>query len=132
MRGGPPPSRDAGGGTARTARIAPNAPNAPYAPSRGPSQREVATLAFDSTRYVGARIGIFNPSGRKVGRVSHLSNQELLVIAGEAALVHHVVEAVGSTPAAGSATAAGAAAGVATVSAAVVAPSMADRLQQAT
>jgi adenine-specific DNA-methyltransferase len=127
-----PPSRDAGGGTARTARIAPNAPNAPYAPSRGPSQREVATLAFDSTRYVGARIGIFNPSGRKVGRVSHLSNQELLVIAGEAALVHHVLEAVGSTPAAGSATAAGAAAGVATVSAAVVAPSMADRLQQAT
>ena len=48
------------------------------------SRREVATLAFDSTRYVGARIGIFDPSGRKVGRVSHLSNQELLVIAGEA------------------------------------------------
>ena len=29
----------------------------------------VATLAFDSARYVGARIGIFDPSGRKVGRV---------------------------------------------------------------
>ena len=54
---------------------------------------EVATLAFDSARYVGARIGIFDPSGRKVGRVSHLSNQELLVIAGEPALVRHVVEA---------------------------------------
>ena len=26
---------------------------------------EVATLAFDSARYVGARIGIFNPSGRQ-------------------------------------------------------------------
>ena len=41
----------------------------------------MATLAFDSARYVGARIGIFDPSGRKVGRVGHLSNQELLVIA---------------------------------------------------
>jgi adenine-specific DNA-methyltransferase len=61
-------------------------------------KREVATLAFDSARYVGARIGIFDPSGRKVGRVSHLSNQELLVIAGKPALVRQVVEAVGSTP----------------------------------
>jgi adenine-specific DNA-methyltransferase len=57
--------------------------------------RWVATLAFDSARYVGARIGIFDPSGVKVGRVSHLSNQELLVIAGEKALVQRVVEAVG-------------------------------------
>jgi hypothetical protein len=53
----------------------------------------VATLAFDSARYVGARIGIYDPSGRKVGRIGHLSNQELLVIAGEEALVRHVVEA---------------------------------------
>jgi adenine-specific DNA-methyltransferase len=58
--------------------------------------REVATLAFDSARYVGARIGIFDPSGRKVGRVSHLANQELLIIAGEGALVRHVVAAVGA------------------------------------
>ena len=58
-----------------------------------PGGASVATLAFDSARYVGARIGIFDPSGRKVGRVSHLSNQELLVIAGEAALVRRVVEA---------------------------------------
>jgi len=118
------------------------------APSRdggpdGPSatiQRDVATIAFDSARYVGARIGIFNPSGRKVGRVSHLSNQELLVIAGEAAMVRRVVEAVGSpadaptAPAALAALAALAApaapTGVAAV--AVVAPSMVDRLQQAT
>ncbi len=57
--------------------------------------RSVATLAFDSARYVGARIGIFDPSGVKVGRVSHLSNQELLVIAGEEALVRRVVDAVG-------------------------------------
>ncbi len=61
-------------------------------------RRDVATLAFDSTRYVGARIGIFDPSGRKVGRVSHLSNQELLVIAGDPSVVRRVIESVGSTP----------------------------------
>jgi adenine-specific DNA-methyltransferase len=60
---------------------------------RSGREREVATLAFDSARYVGARIGIFDPSGRKVGRVSHLSNQELLVIAGDQALVGRVVKA---------------------------------------
>jgi len=63
---------------------------------RGRRPRAVATLAFDSARYVGARIGIFDPSGRKVGRVGHLSNQELLVIAGEADLVRHVVDAARS------------------------------------
>jgi len=63
--------------------------------SRG---RDVATLAFDSARYVGARIGIFDPSGRKVGRVSHLSNRELLVIAGDRSMVRRVVDAVGATP----------------------------------
>jgi adenine-specific DNA-methyltransferase len=57
------------------------------------TEREVATLAFDSARYVGARIGIFDPSGRKVGRVSHLSNKELIVIARAASLVRRVVEA---------------------------------------
>ena len=61
----------------------------------GATRREVATLAFDSARYVGARIGIFDPAGRKVGRVSHLSNQELVVIAGKPALVRRVVEAAG-------------------------------------
>jgi adenine-specific DNA-methyltransferase len=84
------------------------------------ARREVATLAFDSTRYVGARIGIFDPSGRKVGRVSHLSNQELLVIAGKPAMVRRVVEAVGST------------ADVTGAAAEVVATGLEDRLQQAT
>ncbi len=86
-------------------------------------RRAVATLAFDSARYVGARIGIFDPSGRKVGRVSHLSNQELLVIAGEPALVRRVVGAVGTAPL-GSPPAPSPPAGV---GAALV-----DRLQQAT
>ena len=94
---------------------------------RRAKRREVATLAFDSTRYVGARIGIFDPSGRKVGRVSHLSNQELLVIAGEPALVRRVVEAVRAAPA-GSALGVGGSDG----SAADVGAAMVDRLQQAT
>jgi adenine-specific DNA-methyltransferase len=58
--------------------------------------RQVATLSFDSARYVGAKIGIYDPSGTKVGTVSHLSNHELLVIAGEGALVRHVVDSVGT------------------------------------
>ena len=70
-------------------------------PGASGGRRQVATLAFDSARYVGARIGIFDPSGRKVGRVSHLSNRELLVIAGEEDLVRHVVEACGEAGGAG-------------------------------
>jgi adenine-specific DNA-methyltransferase len=88
---------------------------------------EVATLAFDSARYVGARIGIFDPSGRKVGRVSHLSNQELVVIAGEGALVRRVVEASEAGAVAGTS-----AAPVTGAAAAVVAAGRVDRLQQAT
>jgi adenine-specific DNA-methyltransferase len=42
----------------------------------------VEVLAFDSKRYVGALIGIFNPSGEKVGRVSHTRNTEYVVLAG--------------------------------------------------
>ena len=60
----------------------------------GAGEREVVTLSFDSARYVGAQIGIHNPAGDKVGQVSHLSNHELLVIAGEGALVRHVVDQV--------------------------------------
>ena len=98
----------------------------------------MATLAFDSARYVGARIGIFDPSGRKVGRVSHLSNQELVVIAGEPALVRRVVEAAGDGATFGATvggTAGGtvAATGAASEGApAVVAAGLVDRLQQAT
>ncbi len=38
------------------------------------------THAHDFKRYVGAQIGIYNPQGRKVGRVSHLRNTEYLFI----------------------------------------------------
>jgi adenine-specific DNA-methyltransferase len=43
----------------------------------------VRVLAFDSKRYVGAQIGIHDPRGVKVGRISHLRNLEYLVLAGE-------------------------------------------------
>jgi adenine-specific DNA-methyltransferase len=51
----------------------------------------VEVLSFDSRRYVGAQIGIHNPSGQRVGRVSHLHNVEYLVICGDQ---HDVGEAV--------------------------------------
>lgn len=41
---------------------------------------EVVVLENDYRRYVGARIGVFNPSGEKVGRVSHLRNTEYLYV----------------------------------------------------
>jgi adenine-specific DNA-methyltransferase len=97
-------------------------------------QGEVATLSFDSTRYVGARIGIYDPSGRKVGRVSHLSNQELLVIAGRPALVRRVVEAVRSIPleTASAGRRRSARSGATGAAPEEVAPGLVDRLQQAT
>ncbi len=52
----------------------------------------VATFAFDSKRYVGAQIGIHNPTGVKVGTVSHLRNLEYLVVAGPKRSVESVCE----------------------------------------
>ena len=43
---------------------------------------EVASVEVDFKRYVGAQIGIYNPQGEKVGRVSHLRNREYLFLAG--------------------------------------------------
>ncbi len=54
----------------------------------------VEVLAFDSARYVGARIGIHDPAGRKVGTVSHLRNTEYLVLCGPRARVHAMATAV--------------------------------------
>jgi adenine-specific DNA-methyltransferase len=53
----------------------------------------VTTLSFDSPRYVGARIGIHNPAGERVGTVSHLRNQEYLVLAGTRGAVDRAVGA---------------------------------------
>lgn len=46
---------------------------------------EVATIPVQNRRYVGARIGIYNPRGEKVGRVSHVTNHEFLFVAGPGA-----------------------------------------------
>jgi adenine-specific DNA-methyltransferase len=43
---------------------------------------EVRVVAHDYRRYVGAQIGIYNPSGEKVGRVGHLRNREFLFVVG--------------------------------------------------
>ncbi len=54
----------------------------------------VEVLAFDSARYVGARIGIHDPTGRKVGSVSHLRNTEYVVVSGDRRRVRAMVRAV--------------------------------------
>jgi adenine-specific DNA-methyltransferase len=49
---------------------------------------ELACVEVDYKRYVGAQIGIFNPRGEKVGRVSHLRNREYLFLVGPDAQRH--------------------------------------------
>lgn len=44
-------------------------------------QAHVMTVENDYKRYVGAQIGIYNPRGAKVGRVSHMRNKEYIYIA---------------------------------------------------
>lgn len=41
---------------------------------------DVQVLAFDYQRYVGAKIGIHNLRGEKVGTVGHLTNKELVFV----------------------------------------------------
>ena len=43
---------------------------------RGP----VRVISVEARRYVGARIGIYNPQGEKVGAVGKLTNRELLYV----------------------------------------------------
>jgi adenine-specific DNA-methyltransferase len=63
------------------------------------SRGSVEVLTFDSRRYVGAQIGIFNPSGERVGRVSHLRNSEHLVVSGDRADMREIVGAAAPAPA---------------------------------
>lgn len=65
---------------------------------RDAGHEAVGALAFASRRYVGARIGIFNGAGEKVGRVGRLHNQELLFVAGPAEKVEAAL-AVGESAA---------------------------------
>lgn len=46
------------------------------------SRGEVRVVGMDYRRYVGARIGIYNPQGKKVGRIGRLRNREFLFFAG--------------------------------------------------
>lgn len=41
---------------------------------------DVLVMEYDFRRYVGARIGIFNPRGQKVGKVGHLRNKEYIYV----------------------------------------------------
>ncbi len=52
----------------------------------------VEVLAFESNRYVGARIGIHNPAGKRVGSVGRLRNLEYVLVAGERDEVLHALE----------------------------------------
>jgi adenine-specific DNA-methyltransferase len=54
---------------------------------------DVRMLAFDHKRYVGAQIGIYNPSGHLVGEVSHLRNTEYIFVAGPSDKVQAAVDA---------------------------------------
>ncbi len=65
---------------------------------RDAGHEDVRLLAFDSKRYVGAQIGIFNPSGEKVGKVSHLRNTEYVFIAGPTEKVEAGVAAAQANP----------------------------------
>jgi adenine-specific DNA-methyltransferase len=57
----------------------------------------VDVLAFDSKRYVGAQIGIFSPTGAKVGQVSHTRNTEYVVLSGNPERVSSMAAAVALT-----------------------------------
>jgi adenine-specific DNA-methyltransferase len=58
----------------------------------------VGVVAVDFKRYVGAQIGIHNPSGEKVGRVSHLRNKEyFFVVSDRRDTVDSVVAAIESS-----------------------------------
>jgi adenine-specific DNA-methyltransferase len=71
----------------------------------------VARIDVDSKRYVGAQIGIYNPRGERVGRVSHLRNQEHLFVVGpDKARIAAVIQAAAAS---GASAAAGAASAVA-------------------
>jgi len=69
----------------------------------------VARIDVESRRYVGAQIGIYNPSGRRVGRVTRLRNHEHLFVAGpDRARIDAVIQAAAASGAKGVAGAASA------------------------
>ncbi len=65
------------------------------------SRGHVEVLGFDSARYVGARIGIHDHKGRKVGKVSRLRNTEYVLVAGDRRRVRRMTTALRATGLAG-------------------------------
>ena len=61
---------------------------------RESGKAEVMTVDVDYKRYVGAQIGIHNPAGEKVGKVSHLRNVEHVIVGGSSDTVAAVREAL--------------------------------------
>lgn len=58
----------------------------------------VESVEIDFKRYVGAQIGIHNPAGEKVGKVSHLRNREFLfVVAPDAGTARAARDAAAAT-----------------------------------
>lgn len=55
---------------------------------------EVVVIEHDFQRYVGARIGIHNPKGEKVGKISHLRNTEYVYVATKSGAVLDRVRAL--------------------------------------
>jgi adenine-specific DNA-methyltransferase len=51
----------------------------------------VEVLTFPSDRYVGARIGIHNPAGERVGTVGRLRNLEYVLVSGDRADIRRLV-----------------------------------------
>jgi len=57
----------------------------------------IRSAALDFKRYVGAQIGIHNPSGERVGEVTHLRNKEVIFVVGpDEQLVEAAVNEVAS------------------------------------
>jgi adenine-specific DNA-methyltransferase len=56
-----------------------------------------AVVGFDSRRYVGAQIGVFNPQGERVGEPTHMRNVEYLVLSGDRSLVERAAGALQSS-----------------------------------
>ena len=52
----------------------------------------VIVLNKPHKRYIGARIGIYNPQGEKVGKISHTENQEFLFIATQSKNVYYTLK----------------------------------------
>lgn len=57
----------------------------------------VTTLQTDFKRYVGAQIGIYNPQGKKVGKVSHLRNKEFIYVVSQDDLTERFASVAAST-----------------------------------